>query len=350
MSDRSIRVSADALARFAAEVFGRAGLPEADAAAIADVLVWANLRGVESHGVLRVPRYIEFLSLGWMKPKPEMRFERETAAAFVLEADSAAGPVAMARAMEKAVEKARAAGVGWGQVRAFTHSGAIGYYALQAAKAGMVGLATTASVPNMAYHGSRVPGVATNPIAIAAPGEAHAPLLLDMATSVAAVGKLVHARDSGGTIPEGWALDKDGNPTTDAVAAVLPLPLGGMKGAGLALMIECMTSLMVANPIAEDTILDRPGGKRHRQNGLVVAVDIAAFTDPLAYRRSVDSLIAALKTLPRAEGFEEILVPGERGDRVLAERQRNGIPLAKGTWRRLSEAAGKLGVEMPKTL
>jgi ureidoglycolate dehydrogenase (NAD+) len=347
MAEKTILVAPDVLRRFVRDVFARRGIPAEDADSIAEVLVWANLRGVDSHGVLRVPRYLEFVDQGWMKAAPDFRFERETAATFILDADSAAGPVAMARGMARAIERARDAGVSWGQVRAFTHSGAIGFYALQAARAGMIGLAATASTPNMAYHGARAAGVSTAPLAIAVPGAKHPPMLLDMATAIAAVGKLQHARDAGETLPEGWALDAAGNPTTDAVKAVLPLPLGGMKGAGLALMFECMTSLLVDNPIAEGWIRNTPGGRRHRQNGLVVAVDIAAFTDRATYERRVDDLIAALKTLPRAEGVDEILVPGERGDRVLVERERAGIPLAAGTWRRLGEAAEKLGVAMP---
>jgi ureidoglycolate dehydrogenase (NAD+) len=350
MSATPVRVAAAALERFVAELFGRAGLPPADAAAVAEVLVWANLRGVESHGVLRVPRYLEFVRLGWMTAKPDMRIVKEGPAWFVLEADRAAGPLAMRRAMARAIDKARVAGIGWGLVRHFTHSGAIGFYTLMAASAGMAGLATTASVPNMAYHGARAAGVATNPLAVAVPAAAHAPLVLDMATAVAAVGKLQHARDSGERLPEGWALDRDGNPTTDAAQAVTPLPLGGMKGAGLALMIECLTSLLAEAPIVEPALRDGADARRHRQNGLVVAVDIAAFTDAHAYARRVDDLAAALKTLPRAAGIDEILVPGERGDRILFERRHAGIPLAPGTWRRLAEAAAPLGVALPEIL
>jgi ureidoglycolate dehydrogenase (NAD+) len=350
MTEKPVRVAAETLARFVAELFARAGLPEADAAAVAEVLVWANLRAVDSHGVLRVPRYLEFVRLGWMTAAPDMRVVKDGPAWFVLEADRAAGPLAMRRAMALAIDKARVAGIGWGLVRHFTHSGAIGFYTLMAAEAGMAGLATTASVPNMAYHGARAAGVATNPLAIAVPAAAHAPLVIDMATAVAAVGKLQHARDSGERLPDGWALDKAGNPTTDAGQAVTPLPLGGMKGAGLALMIECLTSLMVEAPIVEPAIRDRPGGRRHRQNGLVVAIDVAAFTDAAAYARQVDDLAAALKTLPKADGVDEILVPGERGDRILVERRRDGIPLAPGTWRRLAEAAAPLGVAMPETM
>jgi ureidoglycolate dehydrogenase (NAD+) len=241
-------------------------------------------------------------------------------------------------------------GIGWALLRHSSHSGAIGYFARMAADADMIGMSITTSLPNMAYHGARGTGVATSPIAISAPGLEHAPLTLDMATGIVSFGKLAVARHSNEPIPEGWALTSDGEPTTDAATAAIPMPLGGPKGSGLALMFECLTSLLVANPLIAPDISAPPRGKRHNQNGLCVAIDIAAFMDPIEYKKSIDDTIAALKSLPVSDEVDEILVPGERGDRVLVERTRDGIPVAHGTWKALEAAAKDLGVAMPETL
>lgn len=350
MPPATVRVEPGALEAFVREVFTSAGLAAADAATVADILVWANLRGVDSHGVLRVPRYLQFIDLGLARIEAEMRITIDTPSTFVLEADRAFGPVALDRAMKLAIDKARVTGLCWGLVRNTTHCGAVGYYALQAARADMAGIVFSTSIPNMAYHGARMPGVATSPIAIAVPGQDHAPVMLDMATAIAAVGKLAQARNAGLSIPEGWALTAAGEPTTDPKQAVIPMPLGGPKGAGLALMFECLTSLFVGNPLIEQELTGPEGVRRHSQNAAVIAIDIAPFIDPATYRANVDRMIAAIKTLPRAEGTDEILVPGERGDRVLVERHRDGIPLPPGTWRGLGEVAQRFAIDPPPTL
>ena len=350
MAQVTVRVDSTTLTDFVRDLFVRAGLPEPDAGTVADVLVWANLRGVASHGVLRIPNYLNRVASGVFNPHPEIRVDPEGAAFFIQDSDHAMGAVAMTQAMGLAIEKARDAGVCWGLVRHTTHMGAIGYYTLAAARAGMAGMVMASSTPNMAYHGARAAGVATSPIAISVPGGEHAPLNFDMATSVISIGALAHARDSGEALAEGLALDGAGNPTTNSANAVLPLPVGGAKGSGLALMFECLSGLMVGSPILAPMLEGPPAGDNHRQNAVVVAIDIAAFTDLAGYRANVDGLVAQIKALPKAAGVSEILVPGERGDRLLAERQSYGIPIAGGTWRRLADAASNLGVDMPPVL
>ncbi len=347
MNEVSIRVEADALREFAREVLMRADMPLDHAETVADILVWANLRGVDGHGVLRLPRYLYLIGLGLMNPRPDMREVRETPASVVIEADRALGPVALGLGMARAIDKAKTAGIGLGLVRNTTHSGAVGYYVRQAVRENMAGVVTTTSLPNMAYPGARAPGVATSPIAIGVPGGDHAPLMLDMATAIASFGKLAQARHTGATLPEGWALTGAGDPTTDPGQAAIPMPLGGPKGAGLALMFECISGLLVGNPLVEAELTGVEGERRHNQNAFLLAIDIAAFIDVETYGASVDRMVELIKALPKAPDTDEILVPGERGDRVLEERGRSGIPLAPGTWRALSEAAESLGVDMP---
>ena len=343
-----IIVTAGALRDFAARVFVACDVGADDAALWADLLVWANLRGVDSHGVLRIPRYIQTLANGNINARPNITLDRRAGAIAVIDCDNAPGPVGMSHAMEEAIERAREVHIGWCIARNVTHSGAIGYYGQIAAKAGMAGMVMIASRPMMAYHGSRVAALSTNPLAIAVPGGDHPPLSLDMASSAVSMGKVLEARDAGEAIPDGWALDASGHMTNDPGEAAILMPLGGAKGSGLSLMMECLVSIMGANPLIEEIL--RPGGDPtgFRQNGLAIAIDIAAFIGLDEYGKQVDDLAAALKVLPKADGVDEIYAPGERGDAVLAEREQHGIPIPKGTWDRLADAVGPLGVAMPE--
>jgi ureidoglycolate dehydrogenase (NAD+) len=347
-SPASVVVSAEDLGRFVRDVFGRAGMSAEHAGTVADVLVWANLRGVDSHGVMRIPRYVEMIDTGVVNPTPAITTRTETAAAVVIDGDRVIGPVGMTLAMSAAVAKARDVGVGLALLRATTHTAALGYYTLKAAEEGMVAIALAASWPNMGYHGARAAGVSTSPVSIAVPGGERGPVVLDMGTGVVAVGKLVQARKTGQPIPAGWALDALGNPTTDPRAAEIPLPLGGPKGSGLALMIELITSLIVANPILADHLDGTPGGRGHKQNGFALAIDIARFGDPACYRREVDRLIRVLKALPRDPDVVEILMPGERGSRTLTRRTREGIPIPPAIFGDLEAVARRFGVTSPE--
>jgi ureidoglycolate dehydrogenase (NAD+) len=341
------RVNWEELRAFTCEVFIRAGVPVEDAAIEAEVIVWANLRGVDSHGVLRIPWYLELIDKGEMKTRPTIRVLTETAATLVIDADHALGPVVTTWAMRRVIAKAGDVGIGWGLIKNTTHQGAMGYYPLMAAQSGMAGLAIVCSPPNMAPYGASAPGVHNSPIAICVPGKERRPLMLDMATSVAAGGKLRLAQDRGTPLPLGWALDANGKPATDPHAAAILLPFGGPKGSGLALMFECLSSLMVGDPLLEPALEKQPGAHKHRQHSVVAAINIGKFTDVDGYRAHVDRVVAGIKALPRAEGCSEILVPGELEDRVYDERVAKGIPLPVGTVRNLRKAAERFGVPLP---
>jgi ureidoglycolate dehydrogenase (NAD+) len=328
-------VAPAALHRFTRDLFVAAGLSDAHATTVADVLVWADLRGVDSHGVMRIPMYVRLLDAGDLNPAPHISVRTDTPAAVVFDMDRAPGPVAMIHAAAAAIVKARAAGIGVALARGTTHTGAIGYYTSAAAREGMAAIAFAASVPMMAYHGARVAGASTSPISIAVPGGDRGPLVLDMATSVISAGGLTQARRAGRPIPADVAID-----------GTIPRPLGGHKGSGLSLMIECLVSLVASNPIVADA-LKTGGGGPHKQNGLVLAIDVARFAEPAAFRAEVERLAAAVKALPREPGVDEILVPGERGDREFARRSRDGIPLAGTTREDLARVAARFGVPLP---
>ena len=368
MRQSPVKVNWEPLKEFTKEVFIRVGMPPKDAEIEAEALIWANLRGVDSHGVLRIPWYVDNVDKGVMNPKPNIRIEKETPATLLIEADRAFGPVVTIMAMNQAMEKAKKVGIGWVLIRNLTHQGALGFYSQMAAKKDMAGIVLVCSPPNTAPYGAKAAGVHNSPIAISVPAKHHRPLSLDMATSVAAGGKIWLAIDKSIPIPEGWALDKDGNPTTDPNKVACYLPAGGPKGSGLALMFECLSSVMAGNPLLEPMLFGRgiesqaQGKKvtttgvppryagRNMQNSVVAAINISMFTDVESYKEHIDNLIDGIKALPKADGFDEIFVPGEPEERTFDERSKNGIPLPEGTVRNLLSIAERFGIKLPPGL
>lgn len=337
-------ISSASLQAFAAALLRAGGFTDDQAEQTAAMLVWANLRGADSHGVLRIPRYVEMVELGLINPAGEPRQVSGKGAVAVIDADRAPGAVGMNLAARTAMQLADVHGIGWCAVRSITHAGAIGYYAQQIAQAGRVAIAMTASKPLMIYHGSRVEGVSTNPIAIAAPtSDPNHPLLLDMSTASVAIGKVMAARDAGKTIPAGWAVDEHGQGTTDPRKVKAVLPMAGAKGSGLSLMIEVLASVLVANPLISVALTEGgdPGG-----NGLVAVLDPSAFGE--GFSTDVDHLCAAVKGLPPAAGSDGVYLPGERGFEEMERRRRAGIPLVQGTRSRLKALASKLNVVVPE--
>lgn len=344
----AVNIQAKDLQSLVEAIFERAGMSEADAAIEAEVLVWANLRGIDSHGVLRVKPYLDYIKTGEMNPTPKVRILKESPAITYLEADRGFGAPITARAMRQAIQKARNVGIGWTLLRNITHQGALGYYTLMAARENMVGIAMVSSPPNMAPWGAKAQGLHNSPLAIAVPAKRHLPVSLDMATSIAAAGKIMVARDKGVPLPPGWALDANGNPTTDPKEAVILCPAGGAKGSGLAFLLQCLTSLMADHPLIVPAL--KKGERPYNQNSAIAAIDISFFIDAEKYASHVDDQIDAVKELPHAEGFAEVLVPGEPENRTLGERSATGIPIPDGTAERLRDAAKRFDIELPKEL
>ena len=343
-------VAADDLKALVAGVFTARGASAADAGCVADALVWANLRGVDSHGVSRVPRYLELFDKGESVAGAVVTVERPRAAIAVVDAHAAPGPVALTRAADEALAGARAAGIGWASVRGTVHTGAIGYYTSMIAEAGFAAIGVVAGVPNMAYAGAKGAAVATSPLSVAVPAGRHELVLLDMATAVMALGRIAQLKAAGQELPPGVALTADGEPTTDPALAKVPTPVGGAKGAGMSLVFEMLASGLAANPIVPSYHSGAKEGRRHRQNAFLLAIDIAAFLPLAEFTATIDETVDAIKSLPPADGTSEILVPGERGRRSHAERAAKGIPLGPKVWRELTEAATALDVPVPSPL
>jgi LDH2 family malate/lactate/ureidoglycolate dehydrogenase len=342
-----VLVDADDLRAVVAGVFQARGTRQADAGAVADALVWANLRGIDSHGVSRVPRYLELFDKGESVADAVPAVTRPRAAIAIVDAHAAPGPVALNRAVDEALAAARTCGVGWASVRGTVHTGAIGYYTSRAAQAGMAAVGVVAGVPNMAYTGARGAAVATSPLSVAVPAGRHDLVLLDMATAVMALGRIAQLKAAGKELPPGVALTAEGEPTTDPALAKVPTPVGGAKGSGMSLVFEMLASGLAANPIVPAYHSGTKEGRRHRQNAFLLAIDITAFVPLADFKESVDETVDAIKALPRADETSEILIPGERGKRSEATRRSGGIPLGPKVWRELTEIATALGVAVP---
>jgi ureidoglycolate dehydrogenase (NAD+) len=343
---KKITVASGDLQRFIADIFRARGLRPEDAASVAEVLVWANLRGIESHGISRVPRYLQFIDQGDLDPAGRPQVHRLGDALFHLDAAKAAGAVAMKQAVATALELVPRTGVCAGIISRTTHAGAIGLYALRIAEHGHAAIVLAAGMPNMAYHGTRTASLSTSPIAIAVPGRQYGPMVLDMATAVAAAGRINQLRLAGEKLPEGWALAKDGTPTTDPALADIAMPLGGAKGSGLSFMFECLTGLIPAAPILARAI-GAPGPRRNAQNAMLIALEIAKFRPVEEFCRDVDALATLLKSQDRRPGADEILLPGERGRHTAETRTRTGVPVSARIWQQLVDVAAGLKVGLP---
>lgn len=311
-------------------VFRRLGVPEDDAALITETLVCSSLQGVDSHGVMRIPVYALRLQRKGLNPRPNISVVRETAATAVLDGDNGPGQVVAKHGMDLALDKAARCGTAYVVTRHTNHFGAAAYWAERALARGMIGWATTNAPPVMAHWGGRQRTLGNNPIAIAVPGKDEPPLVLDMALSMVAGGKLRYASKRGVSIPDDWAIDAEGNRTTDPNAGNegALIPAGRHKGSGLAVMLETLTGLLAGTGWAQNVVLvwadpHRPGNVTHAFG----AYDIAAFTDPEDFRRSVDEMQRSLLGADRMQGIDRIYMPGGPERETRAARLQTGVPL-----------------------
>ncbi len=346
MTRESIKVGHDELGRFIRDVLVAKGARERDAAIVAEGLVWANLRGGDGHGVSRLPRYLKLIERGEIDMKIEPRLTHDRGASFVLDCGHGFGPVAVMQAAALAVERAKTTGICFGLIRETTHTGAIGRYAQWIAERGCAAVLMGAGPALMAYHGARVASMGTSPIAIAVPS-GNGPIVLDMATSTISNGKILQARSTGTPLPPNTVLSADGEPTTDPAKAEILLPLGGPKGAGLALMFELLASVLAAAPI-QARALGPEKRDRNTGNTAMFVIDIASFRPLADYTHDVDALAAILKSLPRQTGFDEIMLPGERSARTEVLRRKSGIPIPAKLWAELEAIAKTARVALPE--
>jgi LDH2 family malate/lactate/ureidoglycolate dehydrogenase len=307
------------------------GVPRADAALVTDVHVDSDLRGEESHGFRLLLMHLERIKAGTIRPKAKITLLRDHGAVAHFNAHHSLGQVVAARAMELAIEKARRFGIGAVSIRTASSFTSTKYYPLMAARAGMIGLAYSNSRAMMPPEGAITRKVGNNPMALAAPTDKEPPFVLDFACTVARE-KIRIAAIEGRAIPEGWALDEGGNPTTDAAKALasgIQLPFGGYKAFGLGVAHEIMTSVLAGGPLFTGTgsgfvPFDNP----YHASQYVQAIDIAAFGPLDEFRTRMDEMVRAIRSAELRPGVERIYLPGERGHEEMARRRVDGIPVA----------------------
>ncbi len=341
------------LERFCSDLLQKVNIPPEDADLIAESLVRANLRGVDSHGVARLALYLERLNQKLVTPDPQIAVLQETPAMALLDGDNGSGQVVAVKAMELVMAKARESGVALVGIRNSTHFGATAFFSMKALEQDMIGMVLANSYATVAPWGSRAPYFGTNPLSVAIPAGRELPVVLDMATSVAAWGKIVLAVQKGEPIPMGWAIDADGEVTTDATRALLGalVPFGGPKGSGISLVIDVLVGILTGancGPNVGDLYnnLERP----QNVGQMMGAVDIRRFIDVNEFKSRMDAMIREIKSLPRAKGVNEVFLPGEIEVRNQQRRGKEGIPLPPATVNELQKLSSEYGVSLADSI
>lgn len=344
------QVKAEMLETYCFDILKRHGVEPGCAQTVARCLVDADLYGISTHGVSRLAIYLKRLDAGVVEKGNHIRIEKESAAALVIDAGNSLGMPAAEFAMRHCMEKAADAGCCFATVKNSNHFGAAAYYTRIAAAHGMIGICLANLGPKIAPYGAAEPYMGTNPISIAAPG-ATGPVVLDMAPSVVALGKLILAQKLGRQIPQGWALDKDGNPTTDPAEgrAGSLLPIGGPKGSGLAILVDIFCGVLSGGafgPHLHDLYgdLQNPQGVGH----FIGAIDISHFVNVDDFCRGVAQMKQEIKALRPAQGFEEIQLPGEGGENRKKQNLKNGICLPDEIFAELLSLGQSCGAVFPQ--
>ncbi|HEX5415020.1 MAG TPA: Ldh family oxidoreductase, partial [Chloroflexota bacterium] len=328
-SERDVRVGAEALLRVVEGIFRGRGMTDADARLLADSLVSADLRGVHSHGVMRVPSYDQKLTTGGVNPTGRPRVVKDNGAALVVDGDNAMGQIGAAFAMQTAIARANITSVAAVALRGSNHCGALAYYARQALPAELIGLATTNALPTMAPWGGTDRILGINPLAVAIPAGQEIPPVIDFAFSHSAHGKIEIYKQKGLPIPAGWAFDRDGHATTDPAAALAGLlqPIGAYKGTGLALVMGILSSLLSGAAYGQELGSLEEGPAAGQDGQFFLVLKVAAFEDLGRFKERVDGIIREIHESRRAPGVERIYSPGELEAETERRYRAEGIPL-----------------------
>jgi LDH2 family malate/lactate/ureidoglycolate dehydrogenase len=342
--DRERRVAAPALRGLVGAIFERCGMGAEEAALVADTLVRADLQGVHSHGVLRVPEYVQKLCARGVDPRGRPRLVSDRGAALVVDGGNSMGQVGAAFAMRGAIRRARETNVAVAAVRGSNHCGAMAYYAAMALPEDMIGLAATDALPTMAPWGGIDKILGINPLAVAIPAGEEPPLVFDAAFSGSSHGKLRVYQQKGASIPPDWAYDAEGRPTTDPAAALTGLlqPIGGYKGTGLALVWGVLATLLSGAAYGTE-LGNMVDGPRAGQDGHVfLALRVAGFEEPARFKARMDAVIRQIRASRRAPGVDRVYPPGHLEAETAQRYADEGIPLADATLADLARAARAL--------
>jgi L-2-hydroxycarboxylate dehydrogenase (NAD+) len=343
------RIPAQKLETFTASAFAAVGISAPEARSIAELMVRADLQGSDGHGIFRLPQYIRRIQGGAVNVKPRITVAREAAGMALVDGDNGMGHLVMRYATEKAIGKARTAGVAWVGVKWSNHAGPASLYAAMPAERDMIGLYLAVGNANhLPAWGGLDMLLSTNPIAVALPAGDEPAIVLDMATTVAAYGKVKTKAQRGETMPEGWMMDREGRPLTDPRRANegFLLPIGGYKGYGLALVFGLLAGTLNGAAMGRDVVDFNADDTTPTNTGhVIVAIDVAAFQPVADFRRSVDALVRDIRGSKRLPGVDRIRLPGEGSHAARGDRMQNGIPLPAPLLGALDQVARDLGIQ-----
>jgi LDH2 family malate/lactate/ureidoglycolate dehydrogenase len=349
----SMRVPFGDLKNFCKEAYRKTGVPEAEAEIVADLLVRSDLRGVETHGVTRLPIYIQRLQKGYVRKECKITVLKERGPTAFLEAHGSMGHVVAYKSMEKAIQKAEEHGLGWVSVKDSGHFGVAGLFPMMALKKDFIGYIVSNTAPMMFPWGGKERIIGNNPLAYALPADQYLPVILDFSLSVVSSGKLILCRKKGEKIPLGWAVDREGVPTEDPYEGYEGggslAPVGGHKGYGLVLVNEMLTAVLTGGKWTKriKSLYEEDPSKIQGTCHSFMALDPDCFIGRDQFKKEMDAYIKSIKESAKAKGVEEILVPGEPEYRTEVKFLKEGIPLPPNTVKELIVLAGALGISHP---
>jgi L-2-hydroxycarboxylate dehydrogenase (NAD+) len=337
-----------AIVEFITRALVTVNVPPEDAAQVAVLMAESDARGGDAHGVFRLPQYVKQIQEGAVNPRPEIRVVSDRPGSALVDGDNGLGHLIMKQAAELAVQKARGCGVAWVGTRRSNHAGPAQLYPRMAALQDMIGIYFCVGNANLVPPwGGTEALLSTNPISIAVPGLKHPSIVLDMATTNTAFGKIRLKAQRNEPMPEGWMIDREGKPLTDPKRASegFLVPVGGAKGYGLALMIGLLAGTLNGAAFGRDVVdytvdLKTPGNTGQA----MMAVDIAAFADVGTFKQDVDEVWEMMKSSPTLPGVDEIRLPGERSENLYHERMAHGVPLGAALRKVLDDLADRLGI------
>jgi len=344
----SIHISLSALQSFIEAAFISQGIPNQDASLIAKLMAEADLQGSDGHGVIRLPQYIKRIRAGGINKTPTIRVVQERAAMAVLDGDNGMGHLVVSQAVDLAIQKARETGVAWVSTRFSNHAGPASLYSRRPLQHNMLGLYFAVGNANhLPPWGGADMLLSTNPISAGIPASEEPPVVLDMATTVAAYGKVKAKAKRGEMMPPGWMIDRQGQPLLDPSKAGdgFLLPIGEHKGYGLALVVGLLAGTLGGAAMGKDVVDFNADHVSVTNTGqAILVIDLSAFGDPEHFKLQVDALVRDLRNSEKLPGVERIWIPGEQSHDKRERYQRDGIPLAPALVADLNALAVELGI------
>jgi LDH2 family malate/lactate/ureidoglycolate dehydrogenase len=348
MTSHDSRIPAAQLAAFAARAFVASGLPAGDAETVAQLMVAADLRGSDTHGVIRLPVYVRRIRDGGVNAKPDIRVVSDRPSAALIDGDNGMGHLVMWRAAELAIEKAKATGIGWVGARMSNHAGPAALYVTMPLVHDMIGLYFAVGSNNhLPPWGGSESLLGTNPMAVAVPASDEPAIVLDMAPTVAAFGKVRLKAQRGEQMPVGWMIDREGKPLTDPKRADDGhlLPIGDYKGYGLSLIIGLLAGALNRAALGRDVVdFVKETGKATNTGQAIAALSIETFMPAADFKGAVDQMIRDIRNSPRLPGVERIWLPGEQSHAKLLDRRAHGVPMPKSLRDSLDTVARELSI------